>query len=148
MFVQLRKAIIIVLVSGGLLFYMACDGGIRVKGNVYVRKVSIGTSEAFVDEAFPNSSNLVPVKNATVTLYHGGDYSEQSINKSTPWQVTCKSGPTGGFEVGGTTAPYRFHAALVIEKEGYRSVTKIFLHDKLAPHEALIILEPNEEVAK
>ncbi len=44
---------------------------------------------------------------------------------------------------GGTTSPYRFHATLVVEKAGYKPVTKIFFHDKVA-HEAIIILVPSE----
>jgi len=49
----------------------------------------------------------------------------------------------GGFEVGGLTSPFRFNATLVVEKEGYKSITKVFLHDKLE-HEAVIILVPDE----
>jgi hypothetical protein len=147
MFAHLGKATIIALVSSGLIFSVACDGLIRVRGKVYVRKASTGKSEAFVDEQSPDISNLTPVKDVQVMLYHGGDYSAQSINKSTPWRDSGKTGPTGEFELGGTTAPYRFHAALIVEKEGYHPVTKIFLHDKIA-HEAVVILEANDRVGK
>jgi len=126
---------------------MSCDGAIRVKGKVYARKASKGSSEAFVDESSPDISQLIPVKDAQVTLYHGGDYSKESINKSTLWQRTEKTDASGAFELGGTTAPFRFQVALLIEKEGYKSLTKTFLHDKVA-HEAVIILEPNETLAK
>ena len=147
-FISLRKSIIIAIVSCGLFLSMACDGAISVKGKVYARKASTGSSEAFVDESSPDSLQLTPVKDAQVTLYHGADYSQQSINKSSLLKDSGKTDATGAFELGRTTAPYRFNAALVVEKEGYKSVTKIFVHDKLAPHEAVVILEPDEAVAK
>ena len=146
-FIRVEKSIITAIVGCGLLLSLACDGAIRVKGKVYARKASKGYSEAFIDESSPDSSQLIPVKDAQITLYHGGDYSQQSINKSTPWRDTDKTDASGTFVLGGMTAPYRFHAALVVEKEGYKSLTKIFLHDKVA-HEAVIILEPNEAIAK
>ena len=132
-----------------LLFCLAlscagCDGAIRVKGKVYVQTNSSGESRAFVDEPAHVDPGLTPVKDAIVTVYHGGDYSKSPIDKSTLWQSSEKTDSKGEFEVGGTTSPFKFHAALVVEKKGYKPVTKIFLHDKLAPHEAIIILVPDD----
>jgi hypothetical protein len=137
------KFLLIAILAWPALFCEGCDGAIKVKGKVYTQTKSSEQSQAFVDEPAQLQPNLVPVKDATVTVYHGADYSERPIDKSTVWQSSEKTGPQGEFEVGGTTSPSPFHAALVVEKEGYKPVTKIFLHDKLAPHEAIIILVPD-----
>jgi len=136
------------LIGSCAIFSLACDGAIKVRGKVYAQRASKGNSQAFVDELSPDSSQLTPLRNAQVTLYHGGDYSRQPINKSTLWQETCQTDGNGSFELGGTTSPFKSHAALVVEKEGYVPVTKIFLHEKLAPHQAIIILEAVEEIPK
>jgi hypothetical protein len=145
---QLRRLTIVAVIGSCGILSLACDGAIRVRGKVYVRLASKGNSEAFVDESSPDKSQLIPLKDAQVTLYHGGDYSRQPIDKATLWRDAGKTDASGSFELGGTTSPFKFHAALVVEKEGYKPVTKIFLHEKLAPHEAIVILEPIQEIVK
>ena len=127
---------------------LSCDGAIHVKGKVYVEKTSKADSKAFVDESSPDVSGLTPLKEVTVTLYHGGDYSREPINKSTLWKDSAKSDSGGSFELGGTTSPFPFHAALVVEEVGYKPVTKIFVHEKIAPHYAVIILSPTDKSSK
>jgi len=87
------------------------------------------------------------VKDATVTLYHGRNYSQESIEKSSGMHDTTKTDANGAFELHRLTAPYSFHAALVVEKEGYESITKIFLH-KSDPHEVVVVLAPAESIPK
>ena len=142
-----RNLLLITLIGSVLVLCAACDGSIRAKGKVYARKTAIGKSEAFVDERFPDLSQLTPVKDANVTLYHGRDYSQGPIDK-TGMHDTTKTDENGAFQIYTLTAPYSFHAALVVEKEGYESLTKIFLHDKLDPHEVVVVLVPTESVPK
>ena len=123
----------------------ACDGYIKVKGKVYAQTNSNGPSQAFVDERANAAQRLVPVKNANVTVYYDADYSsEKPVDKSTLWQRSEQTGDAGDFELGGTTSPWPFHALLVVEKDGFKPVSKIFLHDKLDPHQAIIVLVPEE----
>ena len=142
---MLLKLLFVLMLGFSALLCVGCDGAIRVKTKVYAQTSSFGDSRGFVDEPTQLEPNLKAVKDVNVTLYHGGDYSpEKTIDKSTLWQSSGKTGPEGEIELGGTTSPYRFHAALVVDKAGYKPVTKIFLHDKLAAHEAIIILVPND----
>ena len=145
--VYYRNLLLVTLVGVVLVICAACDGSIKAKGKVYARKTPIGKSEAFVDESFPDSSQLTPVKDATVTLYHGRNYSQESIDKSTGMHDSTKTDGNGAFELHRLTAPYSFHAALVVEKEGYESITKIFLH-KSDPHEVVVVLAPAESIPK
>lgn len=119
----------------------ACDGGIRVKGHVYAQKGSVGDSQALIDQSSSPDSDLSPVKDAKVTLYHAGDYSKEKAEKLELRSDSSLTTADGSFEVGGLTSPFRFNAALVIEKEGYKPITKVFLHDKI-DHDAIVILAP------
>jgi hypothetical protein len=103
---------------------------------------STGESQAFIDQSYSVSRELSPVKGAKVTLYYGGDYSKEKADRSELQKDLVVTDSNGGFEIGGLTSPFRFNAALIVEKEGYKSITKLFLHDKLN-HEAIIILVPD-----
>ena len=118
-----------------------CDGGIHVKGHVYAQKGSIGDSQALVDQSHSLDANLSPIKGAKVTLYHAGDYSKEKAERSELRSASTLTASDGSFEVGGLTSPFRFNAGLVIEKEGYQPITRVFLHDKI-DHEAIVILVP------
>jgi hypothetical protein len=119
----------------------ACDGGIHVKGRVYAQKMSPGDSQAFVDQASPSVVGLTPIKDAKVTLYHAGDFSPDQTKNSELRKYSTLTAADGSFEVGGLTSPFRFNAGVVIEKDGYKQMTKVFYHDKI-DHEATIILVP------
>jgi hypothetical protein len=141
---MLTKSLSIVIVGCATLLCAACDGAIKVKAKVYAQANSSGESRAFVDEPVQLDPNLKPVKDAKVTLYHGADYSsKEKIDKSTLWQNSGTTGPEGEVVLGGTTSPSPSHAALVVEQPGYKPLAKIFLHDKLEPHQAVIILVPD-----
>lgn len=144
--VYYRNLLVITLIGVVLVLSAACEGAIKAKGKVYARKTAIGKSEAFVDDSFPDLSQLTPVKDATVTLYHGRDYSQEPIDK-TGMHDTTKTDESGAFELHKLTAPYSFHAALVVEKEGYESITKIFLHES-DPHEVVVVLVPTGSIPK
>ena len=120
---------------------VACDGAIHVKGRVYSQKNSSGDSQAFIDQPPPSSADLSPIKDAKVTLYHGGNYSPDEAKNSDLRKNSTLTAADGSFEVGGLTSPFRFNAALIVEKDGYKQITKVFYHDKVG-HEALIILVP------
>lgn len=130
------------LTSAVLLVSLAlygCDGGIKVKGHVYAQNSSTAKPQVFVDEAVSNDVQGIPIADAKVTLYHAGDYSPEKVERNELRSASTATKSDGSFEVGGLTSPFRFNAALVVEKPGYKTVTKIFYHDKLE-HEATIFL--------
>lgn len=135
-----RLALLFAIAASGFSI-CGCDGGIHVKGRVYAQSSSVGESQAFIDQSHPVGSDLIPIKGARVTLYHAGDYSQEKADKSELRKSSSLTDSAGGFEVGGLTSPFRFNAGLVVEKEGYKTVTKIFYHDKIN-HDAIVILVP------
>ena len=140
MFLTLTKLSLLVSISLGLVGFGACDGSIHVKGRVYAQKGSAGDSQAFIDQSAP-SNGLSPIKDAKVTLYHAGDFSPNSNKNSDLRKASTLTATDGSFEVGGLTSPFRFNAGLVIEKDGYKPITKVFYHDRI-DHDATIILVP------
>lgn len=139
------KAFLVLTAVLSLALLTSCDGMIRVRGHVYELRRPGAQSRVYVDEApAEDLSGLVAVGGAKLTLYHGDDYGKKPINSSTRFKATGESDASGGFDVGGVTAPGKFHAALVVEKPGYKPLTKIFLHDKL-DHAAVVILVPDEQ---
>jgi hypothetical protein len=123
----------------------ACDGLISLRGRVYEQRRPGAQSRAFIDQA-PNDdlSGLVPLAGAKVTLYHGKNYDEGNIDPSTVFKDEMVTDSSGEFSAGGTTAPYKFNAALVVEKPGYKPVTQIFPHGE-HNHTAVIILVPEAQ---
>ncbi|HJQ32125.1 MAG TPA: hypothetical protein VJ866_08100 [Pyrinomonadaceae bacterium] len=143
----LRKAGRVLLAAACLVFTAACDGYIHVRGRVYTQPQHTAQSRAFVDRAPDDDlSGLVPLAGAKVTLYHGEDYEKQKKDPSTIWKQEEQSDEAGLFDIQTLTAPYKFDAALVVEKPGYRPVTQIFTHDKLE-HTAVVVLVPDEQPA-
>jgi hypothetical protein len=124
----------------------ACDGAIHVKGRVYVQTASSGESQAFIDHSLPSNASLSPIKDAKVTLYHAGDYSSANSKNAELRKDSTVTASDGSFEVGGLTSPFRFNAALIVEKDGYKPITKVFYHDKI-DHQATIILVPEASKA-
>ena len=141
----IHKLTLLLVVIIGLFLLSSCDGGIKVKGHVYGQSTSVGDSQAFIDQTHSVGRELSPIEGAKVTLYHAGDYSKEKVERSELRKDSSLTDSNGGFKVGGLTSPFRFNAALVVEKEGYKSMTKIFLHDKL-DHEAVIILVPDKSL--
>ena len=137
-----RKTCVLLVLIAAAIVNAGCDGGIGINGRVYTQQSQSGPSRIFVDE-IPDEdlSGLVPLADATVTAYYGGDYANVPIDTSTPWKDSVPTDDTGVFSVGGTCAPSKFHAALVVEKPGFQSVTKAFLHDKFN-HQVIVILAP------
>jgi len=125
-----------------LVLTCACDGGIGVKGKVYTKDFSQKDSQCYIDEIPALPSNLIPLKDAKIILYHA-DITKENIDKNT-WTDSTVSNIDGGFSVGGTAAPFHFDATLVVEKEGFKSVSKVFPHIKndSDEHIAVIVLEP------
>jgi len=132
---------LVAVISLWLFGISACDGGIHVKGRVYAQKASSGDSQAFIDQSSPSVADLTPVKDARVTLYHAGDFSPDKAKNSELRQDSSLTASDGSFVVGGLTSPFRFNAGLVIERQGYKPITKVFYHDKI-DHDAIIILVP------
>jgi hypothetical protein len=138
----LSKLSLVAVISLWLLGICACDGGIHVKGHVYVQKTSSGDSQAFIDQPAPSVVDLTPIKDAKVTLYHAGDFSPDSAKNSELRQASTLTDAGGSFDINQLTSPFRFNAGLMVEKEGYKPLTKAFYHDKI-DHEVTIILVPD-----
>ena len=141
MLLTVSKLTLLAVISLSLFSVCACDGGIHVKGRVYAQKASSGDSQAFIDQPSPSNADLSPIKDAKVTLYHAGDFSPDKAKNSELRKDSTLTAPDGSFEVGGLTSPFRFNAGLIVEKDGYKQMTKVFYHDKI-DHEATIILVP------
>ena len=127
-----------------LLLTTACDGIIKLRGRVYEQRKPGAQSRAYIDRAPDDDlSGLVPLSGAKVTLYHAEDYDKKRLDPSTAARTSETTSDTSGeFNVGGVTAPYKFNAALVVEKPGYRPVTQLFAHGE-HDHTAVIILVPD-----
>jgi hypothetical protein len=141
MHLTLSRLALLGLIGLSLFSVCACDGGIHVKGRVYAQKASFGDSQAFIDQSSPSNADLSPIKDAKVTLYHAGDFSSDEAKNSELRKDSTLTAADGSFEVGGLTSPFRFNAGLIVEKDGYKQMTKVFYHDKI-DHEATIILVP------
>lgn len=127
-----------------LLTTAGCDGLIHLRGRVYEQRQPGARSRAFIDQAPDDDlSGLTPLPGAKITLYHAKDYGKEKLDPSTTaYKNETLTNASGDFDVGGTTAPYKFDAALVVEKPGYRPVTRIFPHGEHA-HTAVVILVPD-----
>lgn len=137
-----RKVFVVLSAAFALAFLTACDGVIHVRGRVYAQRQPGAQSRAFVDQTPDDDlSGLVPLEGAKLTLYHAHDYDKQPIDTSAALKSSGESRASGEFEMSDVTAPNKFHPALVVEKPGYKPVTKIFEHDGRA-HTAVIILVP------
>ena len=132
--------------SAALLLTTACDGIIRLRGRVYEQRRPGAQSRAFIDHAPDDDlSGLTPLAGAKVTLYHAKDYGKEKLDPSTAARTSeATTDASGEFDAGGTTAPYKFDAALVIEKPGCKPVTQIFPHGE-HPHTAIVILVPEAQ---
>ena len=135
------KLFLLVIAALSVFGLCACDGAIKVKGHVYAQKSAAGDSQAFVDQSPGSNGQLSPIKDAKVTLYHAGDFSPEKADESELRKTSTLTAADGSFEVGGLTSPFRFNAGLVIERDGYKPITKVFYHDKV-DHDAIIILVP------
>jgi hypothetical protein len=141
----LPKAFGVLAVLAVLLLTTACDGIIDLRGRVYEQRRPGARSRAFIDRTPDDDlSGLTPLASAKVTLYHGEDYDKTNIDPSTGFKSETVTGDSGEFDAGGVTAPYKFNAALLVEKPGYKSVTQIFPHDELG-HTAVVILVPETQ---
>src|SRR3712207_4878805 len=136
------KVFVVLSAAFALAFLTACDGLIRMRGRVYAQRQPGAQSRAFVDQAPDDDlSGLVPLEGAKLTLYHGHDYDKGPDDAPAAMKESVESNGSGAFEVGSTTAPNKFKAALFVEKQGYRPVTKIFEHVG-RDHTAVVILVP------
>jgi hypothetical protein len=140
-----RKTLGGLLALAALSLTVACDGLITMRGRVYEQRKPGAQSRAFIDlPSDDDLSGLVPLSDAKVTLYHAKDYEKGNIDTSTNFKEETLTTTSGMFDVGGTTAPYKFNAALVVEKPGYKPVTEIFTHDG-HDHIATVILVPETQ---
>lgn len=139
---KFRKAFGLSAALAALLLTAGCDGIIRMHGRVYEQRHPGAQSRAFIDRAPDDDlSGLAPLAGAKVTLYHAKDYEEGKLDPSTVFKRELVTDPSGEFEATDTTAPYKFNAALVVEKPGYKPVTQLFPHGE-SPHTAIVILVP------
>src|SRR5258707_8176194 len=137
----LSKLSLVAAISLWLFGICACDGGIHIKGRVYALKGSSGDSRAFIDQSPPSVVDLTPIKDAKVTLYHAGDFSPDKAKNSELRQASTLTETDGSFDVNRLTSPFRFNAGLVVEKDGYKPLTKVFYQNKI-DNEVTIILVP------
>jgi len=125
---------------------VACDGVIKLRGRVYEQRRPGSQSRAFVDRAPDDDlSGLTPLTDAKVTLYHAEDYEKGKLDPSTAARTSeAVTNSSGEFDASAVTAPYKFRAAVVIEKPGYKPVTEIFQHGE-HDHTAVVILVPDTQ---
>jgi hypothetical protein len=123
----------------------ACDGIIKLRGRVYEQRQPGAQSRAYVDRTPDDDlSGLTPLAGAKVTLYHGGDQDKGNFDRSKGLTIEAVTNTSGEFDASAVTAPYKFKAALVIEKPGYKPVTEIFQHGESA-HTVVVILVPDTQ---
>ena len=128
-----------------LLLTAACDGVIRLRGRVYEQRRPGAQSRAFIDRTPDGDlSGLSPLAGVKLTLYHAKDYDEGKIDPSTVFKREVVTDSSGEFDAMDTTAPNKFNAALVVEKPGYRPLTRLFPHGD-SDHTAVIILVPDSD---
>jgi hypothetical protein len=140
---KFRKTFGVSAALAALLLTTACDGIIKLRGRVYEQRQPGAQSRAFIDRAPDDDlSGLTPLADAKVTLYHAEDYDQKKLDPSTVYKRESLTDPSGEFDASAVTAPYKFKAALVVEKPGYRPVTQIFPHGEF-PHTAVVILVPD-----
>lgn len=136
------KAFVVLSAAFAAAFLTACDGHIQVRGRVYAQRQPGAQSRAFVDQTPDDDlSGLVQLEGAKLNLYHAHDYDKEPIDPSAALKASAESKASGEFDLNDVTAPYKSHPALVVEKPGYKPVTKIFEHDG-RNHTAVIILAP------
>ena len=141
---KFRKAFGVAAALAALLLTAACDGVIRLRGRVYEQRRPGAQSRAFVDQTPDDDlSGLTPLAGAKLTLYHAKDYAKEKIDPSTVFKREVVTDPAGEFDATDTTAPYDFNAALIVEKPGYKPVTRLFPHGE-SDHKAVIILVPDD----
>ncbi|HEX6184427.1 MAG TPA: carboxypeptidase-like regulatory domain-containing protein [Pyrinomonadaceae bacterium] len=123
----------------------ACDGGIQLRGRVYEQRRPGSQSRAFIDRTPDDDlSGLTPLAGAKVTLYHGRDQDKANLDPSKGFTREVVTDASGEFDASAVTAPYKFKAALVVEKPGYKPVTEIFQHGESA-HTVVVILVPDTQ---
>ena len=142
---RLAKTLVLLSALAGLAATAACDGGIQLRGRVYEQRRPGSQSRAFIDRTPDEDlSGLTPLSGAKVTLYHGTNFDKEALDPSKGFTREAVTNTSGEFDIFDTTAPYKFRAALVIEKPGYKPVTEIFQHGESA-HTAVVILVPDTQ---
>ena len=127
------------------LLLVACDGSIRVRGQVYMRSASDTTppSVALVDRTGIDTTNLRPLAGAAVTLFQRVRDTSATRPDTIPWVRTDTTGADGSFEMFELGPPSAYTAALRIARPGYRTVTVAFRHGLTQkPHRAVVVLTP------
>ena len=141
----LLKTLVVLSALAALALTTACDGGIQLRGRVYEQRRPGSQSRAFIDQTPDDDlSGLTPLAGAKVTLYHGSDQDKANLDPSKGFTREVVTDASGEFDASDVTAPYKFKAALVIEKPGYKPVTEIFPHGEHA-HTAVVILVPDTQ---
>lgn len=117
-----------------------CDGSIGVKGNVYKMVNSKSISVAFIDNSIPNSEKLQPIEDAKITIYQVYD----EFLENNDLIDSNKSDKDGYFHLGNVIPPEEIKVLLIVEKDGYKTLKKMFTHSDF-DHKVLVILAPINE---
>jgi hypothetical protein len=134
-----RLALLLALLTTG------CDGSIHVRGRVYTRAShdTVPPSVALVDRSGIDTTRLLPLAGATVTLFQRVADTGATRPDTLPWVRRDTSGADGSFDIFDIGPPSGYTAALRVERPGYRTVTVPFRHRSTEEtHRAVVALTP------
>jgi hypothetical protein len=123
----------------------ACDGSIHVRGRVYTRAIhdTVPPSVAVVDRAGIDTTNLLPLAGATITLFQRVADTSATRTDTLLWVRRDTSRADGSYDIYDIGPPSPYTAALRVERAGYRTVTVTFRHRSVQEvHRAVVVLTP------
>ena len=123
----------------------ACDGSIHVRGNVYARSAgdTSAPSVALVDRTGIDTTALVPLSGASVTLFQRIEDTAAARPESLLWVRRDTSRANGSFNLYDIGPPSAYTAALRVSRPGYRTTTVAFRHRSSREiHRAVVVLTP------
>ena len=124
---------------------VACDGAIHVRGRAYARAAgdTLAPSVALVDRTGIDTTGLVPLSGATVTLFQRLEDTASSRPESLLWVRLDTTRADGSFNLYDIGPPSAYTAALRVSRAGYRTTTVAFRHRTSREiHRAVVVLTP------
>src|SRR5215207_5266981 len=123
----------------------ACDGTIHVRGRAYARSPgdTLVPSAALVDRTGIDTTTLVPLSGASVTLFQRVEDTAAARPESLLWVRRDTSRANGSFNLFDIGPPSAYTAALRVSRAGYRTATVAFRHRSSREiHRAVVVLTP------
>ncbi len=139
----MKLKILILLLTGMLasltVLFSGCDGGLGIQGSVneWVNAPNWEKGEIYIDVGSSHNLKLKPIGSAHVAIYYKNippmgascvsPDEQDEIGKWLLWDEIL-SDPQGEFEKFWVIAAGEYPLKIVVEKEGYYSVEKEFMH--------------------